>query len=151
MCLYLLLISNVIVGLNVYTYYDITWILFITCFHCNTWRNTTMRKKGVLQLALQLNFRVASNTCNSPYLYIVTDTGWYWSSCKSWNSSCATHYNFVATTHFQLLCNSPTITIIMSCWRHFFIHPSKFNTCHYEKKRDFFEILISIVQYDYSF
>jgi hypothetical protein len=40
----------------------------------------------------------------------------------------ATHYNFVTTTPFQLLCNSLMITIIMS----FFIHPSKFNMWHYE-------------------
>jgi len=34
-----------------------------------------MRKKGVLQLALQLNFWIVDNTCNSLYLYLVSDNG----------------------------------------------------------------------------
>jgi hypothetical protein len=61
------------------------------------------------------------------------------------------HYNFVTTIPFQLLCNSPMTTIIMSCWRHFSsIHQ---NLTHGTMKIfcDFFEILISIVHYDYSF
>jgi len=36
--------------------------------------NTT-KKKGVLQLALQLNVWVANDTCNSLYLYIVSANG----------------------------------------------------------------------------
>jgi hypothetical protein len=31
----------------------------------------TMRKKGLLQLVLRVNFWVAMNTCNSSYLYVV--------------------------------------------------------------------------------
>jgi hypothetical protein len=34
-----------------------------------------MKKKGVLQLALQLNFLVVKDTCNSLYLYIVSANG----------------------------------------------------------------------------
>jgi hypothetical protein len=30
-----------------------------------------MRKKGVLQLALQFNFGVVEDTCNSLYLYVM--------------------------------------------------------------------------------
>ncbi len=63
----------------------------------------------------------------------------------------ATHYNFVATIPFQLLCNSLMTTIIMSCWHHFSsIHQ---NLTHGIMKifHDLFEILISIVHYDYSF
>ncbi len=77
-------------------------------------------------------------------------------SCKNCNSpyircnSLQLNYNFV-TTLFQLLCNSPMITIIMSCWHHFSsIHQNL--TCGTMKIfRDFFEILISIIHYDYSF
>jgi hypothetical protein len=31
-----------------------------------------MEKKGVLQLALQLNFSLTLNTCNSSYLYVIS-------------------------------------------------------------------------------
>jgi hypothetical protein len=34
-----------------------------------------MRKRGVLQLALQLNFWVALDTYNSLYLYTMSDNG----------------------------------------------------------------------------
>jgi hypothetical protein len=34
-----------------------------------------MRTRGVLQLALQFNFWVAFDTCNSPYLYVVSAIG----------------------------------------------------------------------------
>ncbi len=46
-------------------------------------------------------------------------------SCKNCNSpyiqcnSLQLNYNFVTRTPFQLLCNSPMITIIMSWWCHF--------------------------------
>jgi hypothetical protein len=87
----------------------------------------------------------------------------YWTSCKSYKSyksfnllyircnSLQLNYNFVITTPFQLLHNSPMITIIMSCWHHFSsIHQNL--TCGTMKIFcDFFEILISIVHYDYSF
>jgi len=89
----------------------------------------TMKKKGVLQLALQLNFWVALDTYNSPYI---------------WCNSLQLNYNFVAITPFQLLCNSPMTIIIMSCWCHFsFIHQI---LTHGTMRIfcDFFEILISI-------
>jgi hypothetical protein len=35
----------------------------------------TMRKRGVLQLALQLNFWVAKDICNSLYLYATSANG----------------------------------------------------------------------------
>ncbi len=35
----------------------------------------TMSKKGVLQLALQFNFWVADDTCNSLYLYAMSNMG----------------------------------------------------------------------------
>jgi hypothetical protein len=38
--------------------------------HCNT-----MRKRGVLQLALQLNFWVVDDICNSMYLYAMSVNG----------------------------------------------------------------------------
>jgi hypothetical protein len=81
----------------------------------------------------------------------------HWTSCKSCNSpyircnSVQFNNNFVATTPFQLLCNSPMTTIIMSCWRHFSsVHQ---NLTHGTTRifHDFFEILISIIHYDYSF
>jgi hypothetical protein len=31
----------------------------------------TMKKKGVLQLVLQLNFWIVEDTCNSLYLYVM--------------------------------------------------------------------------------
>ncbi len=61
------------------------------------------------------------------------------------------YYNFVTTTPFQLLCNSSMTIIIMSHWCHFSsIHQ---NLTHAIMKifHDFFEILISIIHYDYSF
>ncbi len=91
----------------------------------------------------------------------------YWTSCKSCKScnslyiwcnspyircnSLQFNYNFVATTPFQLLCNSHMTTIIMLCRCHFssihqnFTHGTMMIFC------DFFEILIFIVHYDYSF
>jgi hypothetical protein len=84
----------------------------------------------------------------------------YQTSCKSCNScnspyircySLQFNYNFVATTPFQLLCNYFMTIIIMSCWHHFsFIHQ---NLTHGIMRifHDLFEILISIIYYDYSF
>ncbi len=60
------------------------------------------------------------------------------------------NYNFVATTHFQLLCSSLIITMIISCWHHFSsIHQNSSGTM--KKICDFFEVLISIFHNDYSF
>jgi hypothetical protein len=89
-----------------------------------------MKKKIVLQLALQFNFWVASDNCNSPYLYIVSviEQVAIVARVVIHRIYNATHYNFVTTIPFQLLCNFPMITIIMSC----LTHQSKFNTWHYE-------------------
>jgi hypothetical protein len=81
-------------------------------------------KKGVFQLALQLNFWDALDTYNSPYI---------------WCNSLQLNYNFVTTTHFLLPCNSLMTIIIMSCWHHFSsIHQ---NLTHgiMKKNCDFFE------------
>jgi hypothetical protein len=59
-----------------------------------------MRKKGILQLALQLNFWVALNTCNSPYVYIVNAIGQV-AKVAIHRIYGAIHYNFVATTFFN--------------------------------------------------
>jgi hypothetical protein len=52
-----MLISNVIVGLDVYACYDINWILFITCLHCNTWCNTLicLKQLAYVQTCENLN------------------------------------------------------------------------------------------------
>jgi hypothetical protein len=81
----------------------------------------------------------------------------YRTSCKScnslyiWCNSLQFNYNFIVTTPFQLLYNSLMTIIISSCWRYFTsIHQDL--TCGTMRIfRDFYEILISIVHYDYSF
>jgi len=95
-----------------------------------------MRKKGVLQLALQLTFWVASDTCNSPYLYVMNvirqvakvtriELTILW--CNSYNSITTLLqqliFNYYVTPH-----DYNHNVMLMS----FFIHPSKFNTWHYE-------------------
>ncbi len=75
-------------------------------------------------------------------------------SCNSlyiWCNSLQLNYSFVVKIPFQLLCNSPMITIIMSCWHHFSsIHQNL--TCGTMRIfYDFFEILVSIFHYDYLF
>jgi len=84
---------------------------------------TQLEKRGVLQLSLQLNFWVASNICNSPYTHC---------------NLLQLNYNFVTTTHFQLLCNSLDYNdnVMLTS---FFIHPSKFNMWHYEDFSWFFK------------
>jgi hypothetical protein len=43
------------------------------CFHIiDLNHHITMKKKGVLQLALQLQFLVIKDACNSLYLYVVS-------------------------------------------------------------------------------
>jgi hypothetical protein len=93
------------------------WIHFNWLIHDLTY---TMKKIGVLQLALQFNFWVQwplaihciftlwvlleklheLQNCNSLYI-----------RCNSLQFNC----NSVKTTHFQLLCNSITTTSITSC------------------------------------
>jgi hypothetical protein len=102
----------------------------------NVWRNH-YEKKGVLQLALQLNFWVVEYTCNSFYLYTMSANGqvaWIIKlqvTIYIMQLNC----NLVKTTCFQLLCNS-IITInsthdvmLMSL---IVIHLLKSNMWHYE-------------------
>jgi len=95
-----------------------------------------MRKKGVLQLALQLNFWNVLDTYNSSYI---------------WCNSLELNYNFVTTTPFELLCNSPMIKITMSCWHHFSSIYQSLTNGTMKTFHDFFEILICIIHYDYLF
>jgi hypothetical protein len=76
-------------------------------------------KKGVLQLALQLNFWVASDTYNSPYI-----------QC---NSIQLCHNNV-----FSSIMQLPYDYIHNVMLTSFFIHPSKFNMRHYEDFSWFF-------------
>jgi len=80
-------------------------------------KNNTMKKMGVLQLALQLNFWVALDICNSSYLHVVSVIKQVARITRvaTHHIYGATHYNFVVTTFFQLLCNSPVTKIIMLC------------------------------------
>jgi hypothetical protein len=89
----------------------------------------TMKKNGVLQLALHFNFWVAMIICNSSYFYnmnVFKQVAWVATHCTYG----AIHCNYVETIHFQLLCNSTTtiamVTLVI------FIHPLKLNMWHYE-------------------
>jgi hypothetical protein len=42
---------------------------------CYNQKTNIMRKKSFLQLALQLNFLVTEDTCNSMYLYAMSVNG----------------------------------------------------------------------------
>jgi hypothetical protein len=81
-----------------------------------------MRKKRCFAIGLQFNFWVAMTICNSLYFYTHKC---YRTSCMNCNSLyIQSHfntilYNSIVTIHFQLLCNSPITTTIISCWRHF--------------------------------
>jgi hypothetical protein len=64
-------------------------------------------KKGVLQLALQLNFWIASNISNSPYLHVVSVIEKITRVAKV-ATHCiyaTTHYNSITTLSQQLLFN----------------------------------------------
>ncbi len=87
----------------------------------------TMRKRGVLQLALQLKFWITKDICNSLYLYIVNANGQIaWVAKLQFTIymvqliaiSLQFNYYFVKITHFQLLFNFIIITPMMSCWCH---------------------------------
>ncbi len=94
-----------------------------------------MKKKGVLQLALQLNFWIALNICNSLFLYIMNDIRQV--------ARVVTHCIYtmqLITTQLQL-CRNNSFSITMQLpydYNHnvmlmsFFIYPSIFNTWHYE-------------------
>jgi len=62
---------------------------------CSPHRTSTMKKRGVLHLALQFNFWVALDTCNSPYLYVVSAIGQVAGVAKvaTHHIYDATHYN----------------------------------------------------------
>jgi hypothetical protein len=66
-----------------------------------------MRKRGALQVALQLNFWIASDTCNSPYLYVVSAIEQVAKVAKvvTHHICDATHYNSITTLSQQLLFN----------------------------------------------
>jgi hypothetical protein len=68
-----------------------------------------------------------------------------------WCNSLQLNYKFVTTIPFQLLYNSLMITIIMSCWRHFSSTHQNLTRGTIRTFCDFFEILISIIHYDYLF
>jgi len=118
------------------------------CFfmHMTRFKFWTLKKKGsfALQLATQLVTIFIRCEC-------------YWTSFKSCNSlyiqcnSLKLNYNLVVTIPFQLLCNSPMIIIIMSCWCHFSSIHQNLTSGTMMIFCDFFEILISIVHYDYLF
>ncbi len=66
-----------------------------------------MRKRGVLQLALQLNFWITSDTCNSPYLYAMSAIGQVARATRV-TTHCiygAIHYNLITTLLQQFLFN----------------------------------------------
>jgi hypothetical protein len=92
-----------------------------------------MRKRGVLQLTLWLNFWVASDTYNSTYLYAV-------SAIRQ-----VTTLQLI-TTQLQFCCNNSFSTTMQLPYDYnhnvllmsFFIHPSKFNTWYYEDFSWFF-------------
>jgi hypothetical protein len=97
------------------------WELVIGLFFCSLWK----KKKKCFATSLTTQF----SSCIWHFQLIVfIHHGCYrtsWQNCKNCNSSfiwCNSlkfNYNFFTTTHFQLLCNSPMTTIVMSCWRHF--------------------------------
>jgi hypothetical protein len=93
--------------------------------------NSTMKKCGDLQLALQLGFGVAMTICksfathsNSTYFY---ECQCYWTSvrCNECNSSYVKPYTYATyATQLQLRKNNYYVTImqlswVMSCWCHF--------------------------------
>ncbi len=77
----------------------------------------------------------------------------YGTSCKSCNSL------YIRCNSLQFCCNNYFSTTMQLPYDNnhnvmlmsLFIHPSKLNMWHYKKIHDFFEILISIVHYDYLF
>jgi hypothetical protein len=86
----------------------------------------TMKKMGVLQLALQLNFWIAPNNCNSLYLYIVSAnvsmvqfivTRLQFSQNNSFSTIMQFHYNYTV--------NAMLMSLIV-------VHLSKYDTWYYE-------------------
>ncbi len=65
------------------------------------------KKKGVLQLALQLNFLIALDTCNLPYLYAMNVIGQVARVAKVTTHHIydAIHYNSITTLSQQFIFN----------------------------------------------
>jgi hypothetical protein len=120
-------------------------------------------KEGVFAIGLATQFL---NCIRHLQLIVFICCECYSTSCKSYKNcnspyikcnSLQLNYNFVARTHFQLLCNFPMITIMMSWWHHFSSIRQNLTCGTMKKFHDFFnflwffEILISIIHYDYSF
>jgi hypothetical protein len=99
-------------------------------------QRNTMKKRGVLQLASSLNFWVASNICNSLYLYAISVNGQVAWVAKLQFIVYATQ---LITTQLQLYQNNSFSTIM---WFHYncthdvmmmsliVIHPWKYDTWH---------------------
>jgi hypothetical protein len=107
----------------------------------------TMRKKGVLQLALQFSFWIIEESCNSLYLYIVNANEQVAWIAKLQLTICIVqliatqlqlYQNNTFSTIMQLYYNCTCDVILMSL---IVIHLLKFDTWHYEffwHKNNFF-------------
>jgi hypothetical protein len=110
-------------------------------------------EKRVFAIGLAMQFW---NCIKHFQLVVFICCGCYQTSCKSHNSLYMVQLitiqlqlyrnNFFSIT-MQLTYDYNHNVMLMSI----FIHPSKFNTWHYEKNYDLKNILISIVHHDYSF
>jgi len=124
--------------INHWTRVNVYCIYVRTCI-CAQSYSSIMWERGVLELAFQLNFWVASDTCNSLYLYVMSAIGQV-ARVATHRIYDATHYNSIATlshqfsTTMQLPYDYNHNVILTS----FFIHPSKFNTWYYEDFSWFF-------------
>ncbi len=133
------------------------------CFVVNTYECvfTSLWEKKCFQFGLQFNFRVAMTICNSLYFYTHECNWTSCMNCKRCNSPYIFHPSATHCNSLQLYHNDYSFSTTMQfpCdYNHnvmltsFLIHSSKFNTWHYDLFWViFFEILISIVHYDYSF
>jgi hypothetical protein len=92
------------------------------------------KKRGVLQLDFQLNFWVTLDTFNSSYLYTMSVIEQV-ARVATHHIYGAIHYNSITTLSQQLFFNyyvTPYDYNHNVMLTSFFIHPSKFNTWHYE-------------------
>jgi hypothetical protein len=98
------------------------WLMVLHLALVEEWKNI-MKKREILQLALQLNFWIVMTTCNSLYFYVVSVIGeveWVVRLATQYIYMIQFNYSFVKTIHFELLCNSTTTTVITSCWHYYF-------------------------------
>jgi hypothetical protein len=82
-----------------------------TCMPRTLWKNGVICNLAIRFLSCNDHLQLI---CNSAYF---SECECYQTSCMSCNSPyiySTTHCNFVTTTFFQLLCNSPMTTTIMS-------------------------------------